>query len=166
MIDGTDFYIYEPGSFNCRWYSHKSHGPVICYEIGVWIQTGWIVLINGPFAPGDWSNLNITWYGIAKQLDHGEKYLADRGYRSQDGNVESPTGHNNHDQWMKARARAQPESVNALFKQYQVHDTERQILPQPRWSWLSCLIYRTKHPANIKYRVYICKDVSCKYTSG
>jgi len=49
-----------------------------------------------------------------------EKYLADGGYRSQDGNTETPTGHNNHDQQMKARARAQCESINALFKQYAI----------------------------------------------
>jgi len=97
-IDGTGFHIYEPGPFDCRWYLHKFHGPAICYEINVCIQTGWIVWINGPFAPGDWSNLSITQYGIAKWLDHGQKYLADGGCRSQDGNVETPTGHNNHDQ--------------------------------------------------------------------
>jgi len=57
--------------------------PSICYEIGICIQTDWIVWINGPFVPGDWSNLSIAGYGVAKWLDCGEKYLVDGGYRSQ-----------------------------------------------------------------------------------
>jgi len=117
-IDGTDFRMREPTVFDRRWFSHKFKGPGLRYEIGVCIQTGWIVWINGPYAPGDWSDLAIARYGVATKLGPGEKYLADRGYNSQDGNAETPSGHNNHDQRMKAGARARHEAINGLLKQY------------------------------------------------
>ncbi len=117
-IDGTDFHLQEPTVFNPRWFSHKFKGPGLCYEVGVCIQTGWIVWINGPYAPGDWSNLAIACYGIAGKLDPGKKHLADGGYSSQDGNAETPTGLHNHDQCMKVRARIQHKAINGLLKQY------------------------------------------------
>jgi len=101
-----------------RWFSHKFKGPGLCYKVGVCIQTGWIVWINGPYALGDWSNLAITCYGVAHKLGPGEKYLADGGYSSQDRNVETPTGLKNHNQRMKARARACHKAINGLLKQY------------------------------------------------
>ena len=119
-IDGTDFCLREPTEFDPRWFSHKFKGPGFRYEVGVCIQTGWIVWINGPYAPGDWSDLAIARYGIATKLDPGEKYLADGGYSSQDGNAKTPTGLHNHDQSMKSKARARHEAINALLKQYAV----------------------------------------------
>jgi len=117
-IDGTDFCMPEPPEFNPRWFLHKFKGPGLRYEIGICIQTGWIVWINGPYAPGNWTNLAIARYGIATKLGPGEKYLADGGYCSRDGNAEIPTGLNNHDQTMKQSARARHKAINGLFKQY------------------------------------------------
>jgi len=105
-------------SVQSKVFSHKFKGPGLCYEVGVCIQTGWIVWINGPYALGDWSDLAIACYSIATKLDPGEKYLADGGYSSQDGNAETPTGLHNHDQHMKARARTCHEAINDLLKQY------------------------------------------------
>jgi len=97
-VDGIDFEMNEPSPFHKRWYSHKSNGPGLQYEIGICIQTGWIVWRNGPFACGDWVDLSIARYAITEQLGPGEKYLADGGYRSQDGNAETLTYLKNPDQ--------------------------------------------------------------------
>ena len=128
-IDGSDFRICEPAPFDRRWYSHKFHGPGLRYEIGVCIRTGWIVWICGPFAPGDWPDLNIARHRLAHKLDRGEKYLADGGYRNSDGNAETPTGHKNRDQRMKATARARHETINGLMKKFAaLRDTYRHNL--------------------------------------
>ena len=51
-VDGTDVMIWEPTPFSKMWYSHKFHGAELRYEIGMCIQTGDIVWVNGPFKCG------------------------------------------------------------------------------------------------------------------
>jgi len=118
-VDGIDFEINEPGPFHKRWYSHKSNGPGLRYEIGICIQTGWIVWRNGPFACGDWADLSIARYAITERLGRGEKYLADGGYRSQDGNAETPTYLDNPDQKMKQDIHARHEAINGMVKRFE-----------------------------------------------
>jgi len=117
-VDGVDFSMYEPSPFNPKWLSHKFNGPGLRYEIGICIQTSWVVWINGPFPPSDYPDISIARDGINDELDPGEKYLADGGYA--DGNQYSttPDGINDHDHWMKAKARARHEAVNHLFKNW------------------------------------------------
>jgi len=79
-IDGTDFRIFEQMPFDSKWFSQKFKGPGLRYEVGVCIQTGWIVWINGPFPAGNWTDLNIAHHGVNYRLDCGKKYLADGGY--------------------------------------------------------------------------------------
>ena len=88
------------------------------YEVGICIQTGKIVWTNGPFACGEWNDLRIARSALIYELDEEEKALADGGYN--DGGIffETPTGHNNFDQRMKAKARARHECVNRRFKQW------------------------------------------------
>jgi hypothetical protein len=117
-VDGTDFRIYEQTPFDKKWYSQKFNGPAVRYEVGVCIQTGWIVWVNGPFPAGDWPDLNIAREGINHELDPGEKYVADGVYRGAHGWSETLNGLNNFDQWMKAVARARHETVNRLFKHF------------------------------------------------
>jgi len=86
------------------------------YELGICIQTGWIVWINGPYPPGDWTDLNIARDGICDELGPGEKFLADGTCSGAHGCSETPNGLHNEDQRMKAAARARHENVNRLFK--------------------------------------------------
>jgi hypothetical protein len=51
-VDGTDFHIREPEPFDPEWYTKKFNGPGVRYEVGIAIQTGYIVWVNGPFKPG------------------------------------------------------------------------------------------------------------------
>ena len=51
-VDGTDERICEPTPFGPKWYSHKFHGPGLRYEIGIGIETGYIVWAHmGLFRP-------------------------------------------------------------------------------------------------------------------
>jgi hypothetical protein len=117
-VDGTDFKIYEPSPFDEKWYSQKWNHAGLRYEIGICIQTGWIVWINGPYPPGDWPDLNISRDGLNQALMPWEKFLADGGYADGNGWSYTPTGYNTREQYMKAVARARHETINSLFKKF------------------------------------------------
>jgi len=119
-IDGVDFKIDEPLPFDDCWFSYKYNHAGLRYEMGVCIQTGWIVWLNGPFPPGEYSDLAITRMGLNQALERDEKYLADSGYREPDGWAESPNGLNNEDQKMKQKARVRHECINGWFKNFGV----------------------------------------------
>ena len=59
MVDGTDFWICELKPFAKGFYSHKFAKAELHYEVGVCIQTGLIVWINGPFAVGKSNDITI-----------------------------------------------------------------------------------------------------------
>ena len=129
--DGTDFEIYEPTPFDPMWYSHKFHGPGVRYEVGICIQTGWIVWINGPYPCGEWPDLRIARDALHYMLAPGEFYVADGGYAEGGQHSDTPNGLNDPDQKMKAIARARHETINGRFKQFNVlyrvfrHDVSR-----------------------------------------
>jgi hypothetical protein len=119
-LDGTDCRIYEPAPFNKKWFSHKFKGPALRYEVGVCIQTGYIVWKNGPYPAGTWPDLKIARHKVLKKLRLNEKVLADGGYNDQRTYCETPTGHNNSDQRMKQVARARHETINRRLKQFTI----------------------------------------------
>jgi len=120
-LDGTDFRTCKTMPFDRKWFSHKFKGPGLCYEVGICIQTGWIVWIHGPFPPGCWPDIKIAWQSIHDELDPGEMYVADGGYRDKKGGFsKTPNGLNNEDQRMKRRARVRHENVNCLFKNFTI----------------------------------------------
>ena len=80
-MDGTDFRIKEPHPFHKSWYSDKFNGPAVKYEVGVCIQTGWIVWLLGPFR-GSKNDHAISMEYLEHVLDDGERYIADKGYHS------------------------------------------------------------------------------------
>ena len=45
-LDGMDFHIEEPSPFDPM---YKFEGPCVQYEVGIGLQTGWIVWWNGAF---------------------------------------------------------------------------------------------------------------------
>jgi DDE superfamily endonuclease len=115
-VDGTDFRIMEPHPFDPKWLSEKFNGPGVKYEVGVCIQTGWIVHVNGPFPCGQWHDLTVArdslCYKLAGSEFEDEMAVADGGYQDGYEFFETPTGHNNYDQLMKAQARARHETIN------------------------------------------------------
>ena len=58
-VDGTDFRVQETFPLDPRLFSHKFKGAGLRYEVGVCIQTGFIVWISGPFRDGQWPDLSI-----------------------------------------------------------------------------------------------------------
>ena len=115
-VDGTDFRIQEPQPFSPQWYSHKFNGPGVRYEVGICIKTGWIVWVHGPFPCGTWPDLAIARNALIHELDPGEFYVADGGYRESFGWSDTPTGLHRLCDRTKALARARHETVNGRFK--------------------------------------------------
>ena len=117
-VDGTDFKINEPTPFSKKWFSHKENHAGLRYEVGICIQTGWIVWTNGPYPPGHWPDLSISRDGLTDMLDRHELFLADGTYKDKHGWCDTPTGLNNKDQRMKGKARARHENVNGKLKAF------------------------------------------------
>ena len=115
-VDGTDFLIDEPTPRSRRWCSQKFKHAALRYEIGICIQTGWIVWVNGPYPAGQWPDLSISRDGLNQALKKGEMFVADGGYADSHGWSMTPSGYNTREQYMKAVARARHETVNRYFK--------------------------------------------------
>ena len=80
-VDGVDFICQEPHPYVKRiskiWYSKKSNGPGLRYELGVGIKTGDFVWVQGPFPCGQYNDLTIFKSGLANYLDKNERVEAD-----------------------------------------------------------------------------------------
>ena len=61
-------------------YSFKFNGPALRYEVALSLLSNDIVWINGPFCPGDWTDLEIFRFNLMHQLEPGERIEADNGY--------------------------------------------------------------------------------------
>ena len=117
-VDGTDFEIREPQPFSPRWFSHKTNGAGLRYEVAICIQTGVPVWTNGPFPCGSWPDLRIARNALVDALGPGEYYLADGGYN--DGKQWSVTPSGQHDfiDKQKATVRARHETYNKCLKDW------------------------------------------------
>ena len=122
-VDGTDFLIDEPTPFSKKWSSHKfGKHAALRYEIGICIQTGWIVWVNGPYPAGQWPDLAISRDCLNQSLGRKEKFLADGGHRDKHGWSNRSNGCNARQQCMEAVAGAWHECVNGHFKVFGVFD--------------------------------------------
>ena len=90
-VDCIDFMIEEPDARDKWWYSHKSNGPGLRYEVATSIQTGLISWASGPWRAGLWHEQEIFKNGLDMELEEGEPVHADRGYsagaQNEDGEV-------------------------------------------------------------------------------
>jgi hypothetical protein len=118
-VDGTDCPICEPQPFSAHWYSHKFKGAGLRYEVGVCIQTGDIVWVNGAYPCGSWPDLKIFRHRLKGMLGPNEMVEADKAYRDEKcrlpGSYVSVADRQAH-----TRARARHEAVNARLKIFQV----------------------------------------------
>jgi hypothetical protein len=118
-VDGTDFMTFEPGAaFDPKWLSYKTNGPGLRYEIGVCIQTGCIVWINGPFPAGGWNDIRISRDSLIYELEPWELVISDGGYGGQYHLQPDPAAKASRCPFerMKAKVRARHETINRLFK--------------------------------------------------
>ena len=77
-VESMDFCIQEPALFNPKWCSHTFKGPGLCYEVGVCIKTGWIVLHRWGVPS---RKMVLPRSAIIHQLEDDEFYVA--GWRIQ-----------------------------------------------------------------------------------
>ena len=119
-VDGTDFWICEPKPFAKDFYSHKFAKAGLRYEVGVCIQTGLIVWINGPFAAGKYNDITIFRSKMIYELLDWEMVEADQGYVGQPNKirVKYELGASENQFEAKARARARGETINGRFKNF------------------------------------------------
>lgn len=111
-LDGTDCRIQEPTPFNKKWFSHKTKGPGIRYEIGISIGKGDIVWASGGLPCGDWPDIKMAkdqYLRYAKS----EITLADRGYRFKHY-FKKPS--NTYEKTLLARH----ETLNGRLKQFEI----------------------------------------------
>lgn len=114
-VDGIDCIIQEPKPFNRKWYSHKSNGSGLRYEIGISIESSSICWVYGPFPCGARNDQSIFNEKLRHQLSEGERVIADKGYRGeriQDLQMfPDPLG---------KRIRARHETLNSRIKQFKI----------------------------------------------
>ena len=128
-IDGTDCPINEPRPFDKAYYSHKSNGPAMRYEVGVSILGGDIVWVNGPFRAGANPDLVIFKNMLMHLLEPHERVEADNGYIALDpSHCKTPKGHRasyceHTEERMKkvaSVARARQETANSRLKAFNI----------------------------------------------
>ena len=119
-VDGTDFLICEPKPFAMDFYSHKFAKAGLRYEVGVCIQTGLIVWINGPFAVGKYNNITIFRSKMIYKLLDWEMVEVDQGYVGQPMKIcmKYGLGVSENQFEAKARARARGDMINGRFKNF------------------------------------------------
>lgn len=117
-VDGTDFIIYEPTPFSSQWFSHKSNGPALRYEVALSVHRAKIVWAFGPFAAGT-PDVTIFREKLKRKLEIADEFaISDNGYA--DERCIQPPGqaHPNHSSF--ARVRARHENMNRRLKQFGV----------------------------------------------
>lgn len=91
-VDGADFAMLEPIPFDPKWHLHKLNGLGLRCEIGMHMQTGWIVWVNGPFPCGEWSDLAISRFSLAHLSQPWERCIADGGVVIAPAQLQLPVG--------------------------------------------------------------------------
>ena len=114
MVDGTDFWICEPKPFAKDFYSHKFAKAGLRYEVGVCIQNGLIVWINGPFVLGKYNDITNFQSKMIYELLDREMVKADQGYVGQPNKicVKYEIGVSENQFKAKTKAMARGETIN------------------------------------------------------
>lgn len=157
-VDGTDCPIQEPSPFNWKWYSHKFNGPGLRYEVGVCIQTGDIVWVNGAYPAGRWTDLRIFRHRLKQFLLPHEMVEVDKGYRG-DEKCRIPMHRVSHtDRRAKTRARARHEQINSRIKIFKVLKAKfRHDIRDHQHCFYSCAVltqlafYNNERPWQVHY---------------
>jgi DDE superfamily endonuclease len=143
-VDGVHCSIEEPRKDpSSKWYSHKTNGPALTYQVVLSLRENKVLSISGPYPAGE-SDIKVFRKpdGIMNLIPPGKRIIADRGYNGEPEKLSTPS---DHDAFMtcnlKNRARARQETFNARLKQFK-------ILHNP-FRHLTC----TKRPMEIEYNL-------------
>jgi DDE superfamily endonuclease len=151
-VDGIDCPIQEPSPFSSVWYSHKLNGAGLWYEVGICIQTGRIVWINGPYQPGPWPDLRIFRHRLMRTLVPNEWIVANKGYTEGLNFVIYKGVGPDWYQTMVATALARHEAINSVFKRFKVLSTHYRHGPECHeltFAAIACMtnVYLEHYPA-------------------
>ena len=119
-VDGIHCPINEPrmdpGS---KWYSHKSNGAGLAYEVALSLQTSHIVHIAGgvPCATSDLMIFRSD-EGLRNKLADGQRAIADEGYKNDEKCMTRNFGDTQQTKKYKKRAKARQETINARIKSF------------------------------------------------
>ena len=123
-VDGVHCRVNEPrGQPSTGWFSHKSNGPGLVYELAIALNESKLVWMKGPFKPGENSDLQIFRKedGLKAMIPVGKKAIGDRGYRGEQGKVSIRNPHDSAEvKAFKKRARARHETFNGRIKNFKV----------------------------------------------
>jgi hypothetical protein len=124
-VDGTHCKINEPRTQRSTgWYSHKSNGAGLAYELGIAIHQNKLVWINGPFPAGTHNDLSMyrAENGLKSKMPPGKKCIADRLYRNEPTiTIRNPLDNADVSEF-KNRAQARHETFNKKIKTYKILD--------------------------------------------
>lgn len=115
--DGIDVLFFKPRKFYPSCYLYKLHHELLCYEVGVYIARGHMVLVHGPIPCVRFSELSTYGLCLKKMLLLHKMDVPDSSH----GEVTSicgPKGRLN--QALYSKLRALHEILKALFKQFNV----------------------------------------------
>jgi hypothetical protein len=124
-VDGVHCTISEPRQIpSSKWYSHKTHGPGLAYEIAIAVQENKVVHIHGPF-PAGVPDLTIfrSPGGLKSKMAEGKHATADRGYRGEPA-LRTPNDRDTETtRKFKKRSQARHESFNSRLKSFKILST-------------------------------------------
>jgi hypothetical protein len=124
-VDGVHCTISEPRQMpSSKWFSHKSHGPALAYEIAIAVHENKVVHIHGPF-PAGVPDLTIfrSPGGLKAKIPDGKLATADRGYRGEPA-LRLPNDRDTEPaKNFKKRSQARHETFNSRLKAFKILST-------------------------------------------
>lgn len=125
-VDGVHCDIQEPRKVpDKKWFSHKSNGPALTYQVVLALRENTVLQIAGPYLAGEH---DITVFrkpdGILRHIPPGKRIVADRGYNGEEGREVLSVPSHLHDSLIatnfKKRARARQETFNIRLKEFKI----------------------------------------------
>lgn len=124
-VDTVHFEINEPRfDPSTKWYSHKSNGPGLSYEIALMVYKQQVVHRKGP-EPAATSDVAIFTApgGLKEKIPEGKKAIGDRLYKDEKCSIR-----NDRDpkevKIFKRRVRARHENFNGRLKNFKILSTK------------------------------------------
>jgi DDE superfamily endonuclease len=123
-IDGIHCQILEPrvNDPGPHWWSHKSNGPAVTYELVIHTRKQQLMWIKGP-KPAATKDITMTREpdGILGKIPDGKKIIGDKAYRGEPDKISAPNPHDSLvSSTYKSRARSRHETFNKRIKDFQI----------------------------------------------
>jgi hypothetical protein len=121
-VDGVDCRVNEPRRLpSTEWFSHKSNGPGLSYELGISIYESRLVWMRGPERAGKLGDLKTFQApnGLKSKIPAGKKVIGVKAYKYPVCSIRNPLDSREVKDF-KSRARARHESFNGRIKKFRV----------------------------------------------